>query len=184
MNDPSYTPAAVAHRPFVQRMIGAAMLDVRTYEEVEADRSATGQAAGVVALVAIAGAIGRLGDGGTGVIGAIIGAFVGWAIWAGVTYLVGTKLFGGTADWGEMLRTLGFAQSPGVLTALALIPVLGYLVLFVVWIWQLVTGVVAIRQALDIDTGKAVVVALISLVAVIAVSMVLAVVGLGAALVT
>lgn len=149
-------------RSLIERMKGAAMLDASVYEEVEADRSATGQAAAVVAIVAVCGAIGSYSHGGKGVIGAIIAAFIGWLLWAGLTYLIGTKLFGGTADMGEMLRTLGFAQSPGVLNILGFIPVLGWLVGLVVWLWTLVAAVIAIRQALDFDTGKAVATAVIA----------------------
>jgi hypothetical protein len=142
-------------------MRGAAMLDVATYEEVEADVNATGQAAVVVAIVAVASAIGAVGQGGAGVIGQLVSALLGWVVWAGITYLVGDKLLGGTASWGELLRTLGFAQSPGVLYALAFVPLLGWLVRAVVGIWVLVAGIVAIRQALDFSTGKAVLTAIL-----------------------
>jgi hypothetical protein len=157
-----------ANRSLIERMMGAAMLDASVYEEVEADRSATGQAAAVVAIVAICGAIGAIGHhgGSRGVIGAIVTAFLGWLIMSGMTYVIGTKLFGGTADMGEMLRTLGFAQSPGVIAILGFIPILGGLVLFAIAIWQLVTAVVAIRQALDFDLGKAIATAVISAIVV------------------
>ena len=158
-------------RSFAERMIGAAMLDVSVYEEVEADEGATGQAAGVVALVAVASAIGAYHNGGRGAIGAMIAALVSWALWAGVTYLVGTRFMGGTATWGELLRTLGFAQAPGVLNVLGIVPVLGGLVTFVVWVWTLVTAIVAIRQALDFDTGKAVITAVVSFIFVFAVTL-------------
>ena len=151
-----------ARRSLVERMIGAALLDVSVYEEVEADQGATGQAAMVVAIVAICAAIGSYGHGGKSVIGAVVGAFIGWLIMAGLTYLIGTKVFKGTADMGEMLRTLGFAQSPGVIAILGIIPFLGRLVVFAVAIWQLVTAIVAIRQALDFDTGKAIATAVIA----------------------
>ena len=104
------------------RMKGAALLHIDTYEEVEADHTATGQAAGVVALVAIAQAIGGAGEGGFGIFAGVISALLGWLLWAGITYLIGAKLFGGTATWGELLRTIGFAQTPGVLYVLGLIP--------------------------------------------------------------
>ena len=39
---------------FTQRLIGAAKLDVHTYEEVEADGTATSQAMGVVAPLRVA----------------------------------------------------------------------------------------------------------------------------------
>jgi hypothetical protein len=170
------------HRSLLERMMGAALLDVSVYEEVEADRGATGQAAAVVAIVAVCSAIGSYGHGGKGVIGAIVAAFLGWLIMAGLTYVIGTKLFGGTADMGEMLRTLGFAQSPGVIAILGIIPFLGRLVVFAVAIWQLVTAVVAIRQALDFDTGKAVATAVIAwLVCWVAIALMMALV-FGAAL--
>lgn len=138
------------------RMLGAATLNVATYEEVEADESATGQAAAVVILVSIAAAIGSVGNGANGVVSALVANLVGWALLAGVVYLVGTRVFGGTATWGEVLRTMGFAQAPGVLYALGFIPLVGGLVSLAVWIWILVTTIVAIRQALDVDTTKAI----------------------------
>jgi len=146
---------------WTERMVGAAKLDANIYEEVEADTSANGQAGGVVALAAVAQAIGAIGEGGMGLLGGVIGALAGWLIWAGVTYLIGAKLLGGTATWGELLRTLGFAQVPGVLAVLGIIPVVGGLVRVVVAIWILIAGVIAIRQALDVSTGKAVLTAVL-----------------------
>jgi len=145
----------------IERMLGAARLDIDTYEEVEHDTTATSQAAVVVTIVAVAAAIGGVRSGSGGLIAGLIGAFVGWLIWSGVTYLIGTALFKGEATWGELLRTLGFAQSPGVLYVLGIVPFLGGLVGFAVWIWLLVAGIIAIRQALDVDTGKAILTALI-----------------------
>jgi hypothetical protein len=151
----------VARRSIVERMKRAALLDVQTYEEVEADRGATGQAAAVVAIVAVSQGIGALGLGLPAIVAAIFASLLGWLIWSGVTYLVGDKLLGGTATWGELLRTLGFAQAPGVFGALALLPIAGGLIRLVLTIWILVAGVIAIRQALDFGTGKAILTALI-----------------------
>lgn len=147
-------------------MKGAALLNVHVYEEVEADASATGQAAGVVALVAAAQAIGASGAGGSGIIFGIIAAVAGWLLWAGITYLIGDKMLGGTATWGELLRTIGFAQAPGVLYVLGIVPFLGGLVRLVVSIWILIAGIIAIRQALDFGTGKAVLTAVLGWLAV------------------
>jgi hypothetical protein len=148
------------------RMRGAALLDIDTYEEIEADTTATAQAAGVVLIVAVAQAIGASGVGIGGMIMGLVGAFVGWLIWAGVTYLIGDKLLGGTATWGELLRTLGFAQTPGILAVLAVIPLLGWVVRFVVGIWVLVAGIIAIRQACDFGTGKAILTAVLGWLAI------------------
>ncbi|MDQ3697822.1 MAG: YIP1 family protein [Gemmatimonadota bacterium] len=156
-----------ARRSIVDRMKGAAMLDVATYEEVEADTTATGQAATVVAIVAVCAAIGGARGGGGGVIAGLIGAVLGWLVWSGVTYLIGDKLLGGTATWGELLRTIGFAQAPGVLYILGIVPILGGLVRLAVFIWILAAGIIAIRQALDFSTGKAIATALLGWIAVV-----------------
>lgn len=149
------------------RMLGAAKLDVHTYEEVEADEGATSQAALVVGIVAIASGIGGAQQGAAGIFGGLIAAFLGWLLWSGVTYLIGDKLMGGTATWGELLRTIGFAQSPGVLYLLGVVPVVGGLIRIGVAVWLLVAGIVAIRQALDFSTGKAIVTALLGWLAMV-----------------
>lgn len=169
---------ATSNRSIVDRMMGAARFDISTYEEVEADTTATGQAAVVVALVAVASAIGALREGGTNVLIALVGALVGWAVWAGLTYLIGDKLLGGTATWGELLRTLGFAQAPGVLLALGILPLLGSVVRVVVAFWLLATGIVAIRQALDVGTGKAVITAILGWLALLLVNVLLGIGGM------
>ena len=138
------------------RMKGAALLDNATYEEVEADTTATGQAAVVVVLGAIASGIGMAGGGPGGIIAGVLGSLIGWVLWAGITYLIGDKVLGGTATWGELLRTLGFAQAPRVLAVLGLIPGLRWIVAAAIGVWLLITGLVALRQALDFSTGKAV----------------------------
>jgi hypothetical protein len=151
----------------VDRMKGAALLDVATYEAVEHDESATTQAAIVVGIVAVAQTIGSIGQSGAGAFALLFTAVLGWLLWAAITYLIGDKLLGGTASWGELLRTIGFAQSPGVLYVLGIIPFLGGLVRFAVAIWVLIAGIIAIRQALDFSTGKAVLTAVLGWLALI-----------------
>ena len=148
---------------FSRRLIGAARLDPATYEEVEADARATGQACAVVLLSSIASGIGqpRLGIIGSGslVMGAV-GALVGWLAWAGLTYLIGTRLLPEPqtrSNVGELMRTLGFAASPGLLQLFGAIPGLGPLVFLIVQVWMLAATVVAVRQALDFtSTARAV----------------------------
>ena len=156
-----------ARRSIVDRMRDAALLNVATYEEVEHDNGATGQAAVVVIIVAVCSAIGAVWRGGPSIIIAPVSAILGWLLWSAITYVIGDKLLGGTATWGELLRTIGFAQSPGVLMIFGVIPILGGLVRVVVAIWLLVAGIVAIRQALDFSTGKAIVTALLGWIAMV-----------------
>ena len=76
---------------FPRRMIGVAKLDVQIYEEVEADRHATGQALAVVLLSSLAAGSGAATL-GTGVISTIFAAVLSWVIWAFLTYFIGTRL--------------------------------------------------------------------------------------------
>jgi hypothetical protein len=152
-----------------ERMIGAAKLDVATYEEVEADKTATTQAMLVVILSSVATGIGAIGSLGVkGLIAGTIGALVGWFIWAGLTFLIGTKLLPEPqteADMGQLLRTIGFAASPGILRILGFVPVFGALLSLAVGLWMLAATVVATRQALDYtSTGRAVAVCLIGFI--------------------
>ena len=153
----------------VDGMIRAARLDTSLYEEVERDTNETSNALIVVVIAAaasgIAAAIGAANQPGAnpvlGLVAGVLAAVVGWAVVTGFVYLVGTRLFGGTATWGEVMRTVGYANAPGVLNILGFIPVIGGLVGLVVGIWVIVTTVVAIRQALDVSTGKAIISAVI-----------------------
>ena len=136
---------------FVERMIGAAKLDPRVYEEVEADRSATPQALGVVVLASVAGGIG-VGAGLRGLVVGTLGGLVGWAVWAWLIYFIGTRWLpepDTRADFGELLRTLGFATAPGILRVVGPVPVLGPIVFIVTLVWMLVAVIIAVRQALD-----------------------------------
>ncbi len=138
---------------FSNRIIRAAKLDVALYEEVEADRSALGQAMGVVVLSSIAAGIGSPSMAGLfGMLMGVVVALVGWYIWAYLTYFIGTKLLPEPqtkADHGELMRTIGFSSSPGLIRVLGIIPVLQSIVFPVAAIWMLVAMVIAVRQALD-----------------------------------
>lgn len=137
----------------LDRMIRAAKLDANLYEEVEADEGAMGQAMTVVVISSVAAGIGNLSEGGWGgiVVGTIFSLVV-WFIWAYVPYLIGTKILPEpqtSSNPGELLRTIGFSSSPGVIRVLAIIPPLKGLSFSVSEVWMLVAMVVAVRQALD-----------------------------------
>ncbi len=135
------------------RMLRAAKLDVELYEEVEHDEGALGQATTVVVLSAAAAGIGSLGAGGlAGLIGGTLAALLGWYVWAFLTYFIGTRLLPEPqtrADYGQLLRTIGFSSAPGLIRVLGIIPGLGTTVFLVAGIWMLIAMVIAVRQALD-----------------------------------
>jgi len=138
---------------FFDRMFRAAKLEVQLYEEVEADRGATMQATIAVILAAVAAGIGSLGSGSAlGIVSGTMVALVSWLVWALLTYFVGTRLMpepDTRADYGELLRTIGFSSSPGLIRVLGIVPGLGAAVFAVAGIWMLVAMVIAVRQALD-----------------------------------
>lgn len=133
-------------------MVRAAKLDVHTFEEVEADEKATSQALGVVVLAAIAAGIGTKGGGLVGILIGSLVALASWYIWAYITYWIGTKVLaepGTRASHGELLRTIGFSASPGLLRILGVIPPVREIVFLVAGIWMLVAMIIAVRTALD-----------------------------------
>ena len=143
------------------RMLGAARLSAATYEEVEADATATPQAVLVVVLAAMAGGVSAIRA--TGVVGLVLAglaSLLGWYVWAFMTFVVGTRLLPGArteADLGQLLRTIGFSASPGLLRVLGIVPALDGPVSVVASLWMLAAMVVAVRQALDYDgLGRAV----------------------------
>lgn len=147
------------------RIVGVFRLDPNTFEEVEHDPNALSQAAIVVAIVAV---LTGLGSGFATIFGsrqfigsffsALIWSFVGWILWSVAAYFVGTSLFGGKADLGEMLRVIGFAYAP---LMLGIIPCIGGII---GTIWAMVAGFIAVRQGLDFDNTKALLTVIVGLV--------------------
>lgn len=155
------------------RMIRAVAADRELFEEVEHDPSATTEAMAVVALVAVAGGFGSLigllaaGRPGAAVLGLVVGVatqLIGWAVFSGVTYFIGSRLFDATATWEEVLRTLGFAYTPMLVGFIGWIPVLGGLIVFLAALWTLYLAYVAIRTALDITAAKTIATIVLSII--------------------
>jgi len=153
---------------FLQRLIGAAALDTAIYEEVEADLGATGQAFAVVVLSSLAAGVGSRGFIGTTVSGIIwisLIALLAWAAWALLTYVIGSQLLPEPqtrADVGELLRTIGFASTPGLLRVFGIMPGATIPAFAITAVWMLVAMIVAVRQALDYTTtARAIIVCVI-----------------------
>lgn len=151
---------------FINRMIRAAKLDANLYEEVEADPTLLNQAMGVVVISSIAAGIGRFGEAGLmGLILGAVAALFGWFVWAVMIYLIGTRILPEPqtrSTPGELLRTIGFSSSPGVIQILGVVPILAQIVYVAASVWMIAAMVVAVRQALDYrSTARAVSVCLI-----------------------
>jgi hypothetical protein len=134
------------------RIIGVFKLDVKTFEDIEHDTSLTLPAAVIVLLVSLVSGVGNGLFNGfihksffSGFLGSLIGVLLGWLLWSIVTWFVGTRLFKGEADLSQMLRVIGFAYIPMVLS---IIPCVGGVIGIV---WAIAAGFIAIRQGLDLD---------------------------------
>jgi hypothetical protein len=138
---------------FKDRVVRALKLDVSLYEEVEADKTALNQAMLAVILSSVAAGIGLIGQIGiSGLILGTISALIGWYVWAFLAFQIGTKMLpepNTKADMGELLRTIGFASSPGLIRILGIIPGLSTIIFFIASVWMLIAMVVAVKQALD-----------------------------------
>lgn len=152
-----------------ERMTGAMKADVKTFQEIEADPTAMGQAVTVILIAGVAAIIGnvwRLGVSGSVV--RLLANLIGYGLWTLLVVLIGTKVMPEPttkADFNEAFRVIGFTAAPGVFSVLAIIPFLGPIISFAVWIWTVVIGVVAVREVLDYsNTGRAIIVCLISAV--------------------
>ena len=148
---------------FLQRLVGAAALDVAIYEEVEADERATIQAGATVLLSSVAAGIGAIGFGGQPVANVVFVstvALLAWAAWALVTFEIGVRVLPQpqtSSNVGELMRTIGFATAPGCLRVLGVLPGVTIPVFAVTAVWMLAAMVVAVRQALDYEsTARAV----------------------------
>lgn len=146
---------------FGYRMMGAALLDRAMYEGIEADRSAFGQALAVVLLSSLAAGVGIAGWRGPDVgvvltVSAI--ALVTWVAWAMLMFQIGGRLLRTSrtrTSPTELMRTIGFAASPGLLQAFGAFPRVTVFAFAIAWIWMFAATVVAVRQALDFtSTGR------------------------------
>jgi hypothetical protein len=148
-----------------RRMAGAARLEVATYEEVEADKSATGQAVAIAVVSSLAITIGDFHRGDTDVLVGFVGGLVGWIVWLFFIWLVGVKMIPEPetrSDLGELIRTTGFASTPGLFRILGLVPFVGWLIVVAAWLWTLASMVVGVRQALDYKSlGRAILVCVV-----------------------
>jgi len=137
---------------YINRIIRACKLEVNLYEEVEADKTATFQAAGVVLLSSLAAGVGTLSFGASYFLIAPLLSLVSWFVWAYLVYLIGAKIFPEPtteADHGQLLRTIGFSSAPGLIRVFGIIPDMTSIIFITTSIWMLVAMIIAVRQALD-----------------------------------
>ena len=169
----------------VDRIVRAIRLDWTVFREIAQDREALKQAAIIVVVVSFLAALGGAGglliaqvDAGTAFLGFFVdwivnGILIGWIGWSVLTYLVGTILFKGQTDIQEMMRVLGYASAPKLLGLLGFIPCVGWIFPIAGWILSLIAGIIAVREAMDFDTGNAIITVVISWMAALVIALII-----------
>jgi hypothetical protein len=158
MSEGTGLDAAARGRGFPARFLGALRLDASVFEEVEHDARALPQSAAVVAIAGLARGIQVLPEQGwAGAVASGLAAFVMWLAVAAAVTAIGVGILRGTSSFGELLRTLGFAAAPLVLLALCALPLGAMRTALSALVHAVAIGalVLAVRQALDTDTTRA-----------------------------
>lgn len=162
---------------FAYRLLGAAMLDAGMYEGIEADRRTTNQALAAVLLTSLAAGIGAgewLGTRVATMAAVAALAVITWSAWAMLIFQIGTRILPVAetrADWGQLLRTTGFAAAPGLLLVFGLVPQARTAIFAVTGLWMFVAMVFGVRHALDYrSTSRALVVCAMAALLVLAVA--------------
>ena len=165
MSEPIDLESSGPRRDFGERLVGALKLDASVYEEVEHDVQALPQALGIVALAALAAGLAGLQDGVAGLLGGVIAGLAGFLFGAGLIWLIGVKALGGTSDYPELLRTIGFASAPQLVLVVGVLPIgaLFWIVSLAVFVWSVAAYLMAVRAALDVSMGTAIGVCLAAL---------------------
>jgi len=145
-------------------------LESEVFPEIELDPKATGQAAIVVIVASILSGIGT-GFGAnsfvSGFLASLLFTIVSWYLWAAVTLFIGTRIYDGQANMGEMLRVIGYAQAPRAFNFFAFIPIVGWVIPLLTLFWVLAASFMAIREGLDIEVGPTIVTVAVSFILVL-----------------
>jgi hypothetical protein len=161
----------------IDRIVRAIRLDWTVFREIATDPNAMKEAAIIVVVVTFLSAIGSGISASNFFVGFLVSwaaeIIIGWIGWSILTYFVGTVLFKGKTDIGEMMRVLGYAKAPVLLGLFSFIPCVGWLIALAGWVLSLIAGVLAVREAMEFDTGNAIITVLISWVIALVINMII-----------
>jgi hypothetical protein len=163
----------------VNRIVRIIKLDFPVFKEIEDDPNATTEAAIIVVVAAFLSAIGSAFGAARPVVSffsTLLSSVVGWVVWSYVSHYVGQAMFKGKGTPMQMLRVVGYANAPQLLGILNIIPCIGWIGGLAGAILSLIASIMAIREALDLETGQAIIVALVGWVALAIVGLVFGVI--------
>lgn len=163
----------------VRRLTRFLRLDVTAFQEIASDPGALAEAA-LVAVVAslLAGLGGYSPVGGSlASFGArlVTGVAVNWLLWAYVTRVAASLIYGGETTFPSLARVLGYALAPLALGMLSIFGCLGDLFGLVGWALTVVYGFFATREITGLGTEHSLVTIAISSIVVLIVDVLVAV---------
>src|SRR5260370_10751668 len=157
-------------RTMLDRIVKSARLNRDTFLELKEDCTARGQALIVLALAGASFGVGfaaAIGYNGIGILlGAVFGAVVSidlGMVWVSLTFLIGRRLFGGTADYWSLARPVFFSTSPGLVFLIMSIPVspIPDVARAIGVAWIAISTVIAVKTAMGLDTQRSLVIFII-----------------------
>ena len=163
-------PAPSSHgtlRTIFSRMAGSARLDGKVFRSLREDTKANGQSVLVLGLGGLFFGIGTAFYLGATLLGVLLFAALGVIatilvgfLWLTLTFLVGTRVLGGSSSYWGLARPLFFSASPAPLFLLMLIPFspVPEIVRAVALTWIAVSSVIAVKNGLGIDGQKSLIV--------------------------
>jgi len=166
----------------IERIFRAIRLDSVFYREAADDPTLDMESVLIVILVSVISSLGTLtGQEGSWLayIGTVANSILlGWLLWAVVAWFVGKNVLDGEGSLSGILRGLGYASAPRLLGIFGGLPIIGWIFSLAGGILSLIAGIIAIREGMSVDTGKAIIIALLGALFYIAVSVLIGVLSL------
>jgi hypothetical protein len=166
----------------IERFFRAMRLDSVFYREAAEDASLDRESTLLVILVALIASLGEVtGEGGSWLayLGTLANSILlGWLLWAVVAWFIGRNVMDGEGSLGGMLRVLAYASVPRLLGIFSGIPLIGWVFGLAAGVMSLIASIIAIREGMSVDTGKAVIIALLGALFYIAVSVLIGILSL------
>ena len=162
LSDPTPSSHGIL-RTVLYRMARSARLDGKIFRFLREDTNANGQSIFVLALAGLLFGIGTAFSLGLDLYGVLLVAGLGTVatiligfLWLTMTFLVGTRVLGGTSTYWGLARPFFFSFSPAPLLLLMLIPIwpVPELALTATVAWISVANVISVKNSLGIDTQR------------------------------
>jgi hypothetical protein len=192
-------PTTITWQSFGRRMLGALRLSGDTYRELSTSPTALPQAVAVILLGSLASAFVFLVEGDSpslsvnvnwgsypvtresniiaSLAGAVLDAGWGLLIWAAqaaIVWFLWNRFSRRQRTWRSIAAPLGFANTPLIIFGLLeLVPVIGAALGIIGLLFTIVTSLVAIRASLEIGWGRALFLLVVSVVALLPLSVAL-----------